>query len=153
MNATGFIDLEYVHNALGLGDDTEFDNVISLLLEPHTILTFNILGIDETIFSTVKFYSPQFPDIELDAKTLVKQLIAAKIGCELIKKDPEYGQKLSRWKVGNTEEGYQRRVDTDVDDWCDEYWDLLLEAEAIFGTGHIQTTMRRGLRRDYYPPY
>jgi hypothetical protein len=151
MNVDGFIDLAYVHNALGLGSNTRYDENISLLLEPYTIVTFNLLGIDETILAQ-KFYSPQNPQVELDIITQIKEVIAARIGCQLYLKDPAFGQKYNKWKVGNVEKGFQRPVKMNVLTWCDYYDEMIKEAEGILGTP-VFWKKRRGLINEYNRPY
>ena len=157
MNADGFIDLQYVHNSLGLGNVTKFDEAISLLLEPYTILTFNYLGIDETVFTDQKYIkkykSSVYPEIVLDFKTQVKEIIAARIACQLYRKDPSFGQKYNRWRVGNVDKGFQRNVEHDIQTWCDYYDQVLTDAENMMGTARIAYKKRRGLIDDYNRPY
>lgn len=153
MNADGFIDLQYVRNSLGLGNITKFDEAISLLLEPYTILTFNYLGIDETIFTSQEYKSTVYTKIDLDFRTQVKEVIAARIACQLYRKDPSFGQKYNRWRVGNVDKGFQRNVEHDIKTWCDYYNEALTDAENMMGTARMAYRKRRGLIDDYNRPY
>jgi hypothetical protein len=145
-----FVTMDFVHKSLMLGDEIKFDEVISYAIEPNTSVVFGHLRIQES----------DLPQIALRLRmdlpvliTTIQELIATRIGCQIIKKDPEFGQKLNRWRVGNADEGFQRRVDTDMDDWCTYYNEMLLEVESMTGTGHMASGQRRGIYREYNEPF
>lgn len=143
MSLDDFIDLEETHNLLGLGDDTSFDEVISYTLLPYTYLTFSMLSITED--NLTNYTDQQISNIKI--------LIAANIGCMLIKKDPDFGQKHNVKKVGNVTESYLRRVGDDVQDWCVFADELIDEIEASLGISYGQTAERPGLSDEFSEPY
>jgi hypothetical protein len=152
MNVEGFIDLDYVRHTLMMPDTvTKYDEVISFVLEDQTIQVFNHLGIDETVFGNYNWPSPTFTEVQLDPTSLVKHVIAARIGCQIMKSDPSFGEKYNRWKVGNTEKGFQRRIKYDYEDWCEYSARVMGEAESMI-QGHADSVVRRGLLDDFNSP-
>ncbi|NMC34826.1 MAG: hypothetical protein GYA36_20590 [Veillonellaceae bacterium] len=138
-----FVDLEYIHDGLGLGEETKFDEVITNIILPYTYVTFSQLGITEDNLT-------QFTEQQL---SLIRTAIAVNIGCFLVKKDPEFGQKYNIWKVGNVSKGFLRRNKTDIPHWCDYYTELLLYVSAELGISHAETAIRPGLNDEYSRPY
>jgi hypothetical protein len=138
-----FIDLDYVRKALGLNNVIKFDEVIADVLLPYTYLTFSQLGITED--NLVQYTEQQI--------SLIQQAISANIGCFLVKKDPEFGQKYNVWKVGNVSKGFLRRNKTDIPHWCDFYTELLLYVDDALGVSHAGTATRPGLSNEYSEPY
>lgn len=152
MNVEGFIDLDYVRHALMMPDyETKFDEVISFVLEDKTTQVFNHLGIDETVFVNYNWPSPTFSEVQLDPTALVREVIAMSIACTIMKKYSTFGEKYSKWKVGNTEKGFQMRRKRDYEDWCEYYQMIMGEAESMF-QGHADTVVRRGLLDDFDSP-
>jgi hypothetical protein len=138
-----FIDLDFVHNALGLSDETKFDEIIANVLLPYTYMTFSQLGITET--DLTNYTEQQIANIQM--------VVAVNLGCFLVKTDPEFGQKYNVWKVGNVSKGYLRRIKTDVDTWCDYYSELLIYVDNDLGITRSGTAKRPGLYDDYPIPY
>lgn len=138
-----FVDLDYVRDILGLGNITKFDEVIANALLSYIYLTFSQLGITE---ADLAGYNEQ-------QLSIIQTAVAANIGCFLVKKDPEFGQKYNIWKVGNVSKGFLRRVKADIPHWCDFYTELLLYVGDELGITHARTARRPGLQDEYSRPY
>ena len=138
-----FVDLDFVHNAIGLGDETKFDEIIANVLLPYTYLTFSNLGITEA--NLASYTQQQIVNLQM--------LVAINIACFLVKVDPEFGQKYNVWKVGNVSKGFLRRSKADIPNWCDFYSELLMQIEDELGIAHGMTAKRPGLINDYPIPY